>query len=107
MKRSKWMTMAGVGVGMALSLIAFRPYFAQATAAAVRTTWEYRIVEGADLSELGGGKWEAGLNRLGAEGWELIGVDPMIPRPSSVAAKDKNSQAPLYSVKPSIFFFKR
>ncbi len=50
---------------------------------------------------------KSGLNRLGGDGWELVSVDPAIPKPSAVTARDRNPQALLYVLRPAVFFFKR
>jgi hypothetical protein len=39
------------------------------------TTWEYRVLTRSSLAQLGKDNLEAGLNELGAEGWELIGIE--------------------------------
>jgi hypothetical protein len=38
-------------------------------------TWEYRVLTRESLAELGKDNLEAGLNQIGAEGWELIGIE--------------------------------
>jgi hypothetical protein len=81
--------------------------FGQNPGAPGRPSWEYKVMDVFQLSELGGGKLESGLNKLGSDGWELVSVEPLVPRPSSVAAKDKDFDRPLYSLKPTTFFFRR
>src|SRR5262249_7112042 len=39
-----------------------------------RQRWEYKTASGADLRKLGQDDMEAGLNKLGDEGWELVGI---------------------------------
>jgi hypothetical protein len=44
-----------------------------------RRAWEYRVLHRADVEELapqGKDRFTAGLNRLGAEGWELAAIEP-------------------------------
>jgi hypothetical protein len=38
-------------------------------------TWEYRVLTRGSIDELGKDNLEAGLNALGAEGWELVSID--------------------------------
>ena len=39
------------------------------------TPWEYRVHTRNALAELGKDNFEAGLNAVGADGWELIGIE--------------------------------
>jgi hypothetical protein len=56
-----------------------------------RSIWEHKVMYGKQLHEYGGAKSEEeGLNKLGAEGWELVTVLPGIPHPGSVAQDEKN-----------------
>lgn len=71
------------------------------------SAWNYKVVNIWELQKLGEGQVEAGLNKLGAEGWELIGIDAGIPKPSSIAAIEKDFTKPLNFVLPSTFYFKR
>jgi hypothetical protein len=50
-----------------------------ATAAAASPRWEYRVLTGQQVLELGKKDVTAGLNRLGAEGWELAAVRAAAP----------------------------
>jgi hypothetical protein len=38
--------------------------------------WEYRVLSAPQVRELGKKDLEAGLNKLGDEGWELVAIDP-------------------------------
>jgi hypothetical protein len=40
------------------------------------TRWEYDVHSDDDLTKLGGGDLKSGLNKLGADGWELVAVGP-------------------------------
>jgi hypothetical protein len=40
-----------------------------------RPRWEYKVMTPADVRSLGKKDLDAGLNRLGDEGWELVGMD--------------------------------
>jgi hypothetical protein len=62
-KRSYWF----LGVLIVLSLFAWTIRAANSTVS--RTTWEYKIV-------IDWNTGEADLNRLGADGWELVQYDP-------------------------------
>ena len=56
-----------------------------------RPVWEYKVLYGKQLRDYGGAESEEeGLNKLGAEGWELVTVLPGIPHPGSVAQSEKN-----------------
>jgi len=50
---------------------------------------------------------EDGLNKLGAQGWELVAIEPGVPKPSSVAAADGDSNQHLGYIMPPIYYFKR
>ncbi len=55
-----------------------------------RAVWEYKVLYGKQLQEYDGAKSEEeGLNKLGAEGWELVTVLPAIPYPGSLAESEK------------------
>jgi hypothetical protein len=69
---------------------------AQGTSGA-QSQWEYRVLTKDRLLELGKKDVAAALNRLGDEGWELIGIEP----PS---AAEPGSGA---TAKPATFYFKR
>jgi hypothetical protein len=59
-----------------------------------RPVWEYKVLYGKQVQDYGGAKSEEeGLNKLGAEGWELVTVLPGIPHPGSVALSEKNLKA--------------
>ena len=59
--------------------------------AKARPVWEYKVIYGMQLRDYGGAKSEEeGLNKLGAEGWELVTVLPGIPHPGSVAQSEKS-----------------
>lgn len=49
-----------------LGLLLWKPHAAQESDRPARQQWEYLIVEVLDYD------WEAQMNRLGAQGWELI-----------------------------------
>lgn len=56
-----------------------------------RPAWEYKVLYGKQLQGYGGAKSEEeGLNKLGADGWELVSVLPAVPHPGSVAQDEKN-----------------
>lgn len=45
-----------------------------------RPAWEYKVLYGKQLQGYGGAKSEEeGLNKLGADGWELVGVIGLEP----------------------------
>jgi hypothetical protein len=72
--------------------------------------WQYKVLnayelQGFDKSEIQ--SIEAGLNKLGAEGWELAAVEPGIPRPSSVVANDRDVANPVYYARPPHYYLKR
>jgi hypothetical protein len=48
------------------------PYIEQGLA---RPRWEYKVVSEADILKLGKGGLAAGLNKLGEDGWELVGFE--------------------------------
>jgi hypothetical protein len=54
--------------------------------------WEYRVLTREQVLELGKKDMAAGLNKLGAEGWELVAIEP-----ANVAAKP----AELYFKRPA------
>jgi hypothetical protein len=59
-----------------------------------RLVWEYKVLYGMQVQDYGGAKSEEeGLNKLGAEGWELVTVLPGIPHPGSVAQSEKDVKA--------------
>jgi Bacterial type II/III secretion system short domain len=39
--------------------------------------WEYRVLSSTKIGELGENNLEVGLNALGADGWELVAVEPL------------------------------
>ncbi len=55
--RVRFIVMAGLTT--LLAFLAFRDCSAQGSPPG-RATWEYKIVDGFELSELGSGKWEVG-----------------------------------------------
>jgi hypothetical protein len=38
--------------------------------------WEYQVHSKPEVVKLGGGSLRSGLNKLGEEGWEMIGLEP-------------------------------
>jgi hypothetical protein len=40
-----------------------------------RARWEYKVMTTAEVRSLGKKDLDAGLNQLGHEGWELVGMD--------------------------------
>lgn len=51
------------------------PFGQMAAGPARPMAWEYRVLSRGSLTELGKESLEAGLNQVGAEGWELVGID--------------------------------
>jgi hypothetical protein len=57
------------------------PSQAIAHAAPEKVKWEYKVLTTSQLEALGGDKegpssLTAGLNKLGEDGWELVGIEP-------------------------------
>jgi hypothetical protein len=53
--------------------------------AKVRTRWEYKAqtraeIEATEFRRMGGGDLQSGLNELGKQGWELVAIEPPVPR---------------------------
>jgi len=67
-----------------------------------RQVWEYKVLNGLDV-----GDPNEGLNKLGAEGWELVALLPGIPHPDCVAKNEKNKQTTITLAVPPFYYFKR
>lgn len=102
MQRYKW-PLCGLVVVL-VSLLVGSGLSAQTRTLPKRTVvWRYKVLE------RGGKSYgiEAGLNKLGAEGWELVAIQPGVPKPSSVTAADADSSKPVYFVQAPLYHFKR
>jgi hypothetical protein len=53
-----------------------QPERGQRAPARLAARWEYVVHAQDELTKLGGGDVQAGLNNLGEDGWELVTVDP-------------------------------
>jgi hypothetical protein len=51
------------------------PYLDKDSVFPQRPRWEYKVAAEADISKVGNDDLAAGLNKLGEEGWELIGFE--------------------------------
>jgi len=69
--------------------------------AKIKTRWEYKAlshdeIKALEFNKRGTDTAEGGLNMLGDEGWELVAIEPPVPRP-----------APPFGGKPALYVFKR
>jgi hypothetical protein len=85
-----------VVTGMTTGLLE-TPAFSQGAKTFDLVKWEYRVLTDDEISKLGKSKLEAGLNELGKEGWELVGIVP------KVELNPKMGTLP----SPATFYFKR
>jgi hypothetical protein len=50
----------------------------------MRMRWEYRVLNAVELGQVVKGSTEAALNKLGADGWELVAIEPSAPSGTGV-----------------------
>lgn len=108
MQRYKW-PLCGLVVVL-VSLLVGSGLSAQTRTLPKRTVvWQYKVLDVFKVQERGGKSYgiEAGLNKLGAEGWELVAIQSGVPKPSSVTAADADSSKPVYFVQAPLYHFKR
>ncbi len=67
-----------------------------------RVRWEYRTMADNAVIALGKGNFDAGLNKLGAEDWELITVDRQSPHSSMLFFRRPATGKPAPDVKPDL-----
>jgi hypothetical protein len=67
-----------------------------------RPVWEYKVLNGIQV-----GDPEEGLNKLGAEGWELVALLPGIPHPDCVAKNEKDQKTTITLAVPHFYYLKR
>ncbi len=82
---------------------------AQADQSLVATRWEYKCLDIFAVQSQDPEKYnlEAGLDTLGADGWELVHVTDGHPNSASLAAAEEDRRAAVsYTLRP-LFFFKR
>ena len=72
MRIHSWAAVLAAG-GMVVGLAAAEP---GRPAAADAPKWEYKTLTREDVSDIGKADFDAGLNKLGDDGWELIAVEP-------------------------------
>jgi hypothetical protein len=65
-------------------------------------TWEYRVLPRAALLELGKENFEAGLNLVGAEGWELCGIETSKSNQHTYLFRRSGMNKPRTDAKPAI-----
>jgi hypothetical protein len=46
--------------------------------------WEYRVLDAVELGQVVKGSTEGALNKLGADGWELVAIEPSAPSRTGV-----------------------
>src|SRR4051794_9713655 len=88
---------AGLAALLSVSHLVSRPGpLAGQDKQSARSVWQYKVLDAISLQDYKGAKsLEEGLNKLGAEGWNLVAVEPGIPRPGSVSAHEKDATKPV------------
>lgn len=73
--------------------------------------WTYKVMDVVEVQKYDAGSAgiEAGLKKLGAEGWELVSVEPGIPSPRSVteAERDGGKTKTMAYMRYAVYYLKR